>query len=133
MRILITGGCGRCGTALVEHLAGEHELTLFDRPGAEPNVDVSEYGAATRGGYEPGTEAYRRRVERSKAHWLSRRDFAHLVECCLRDESVEYDVFYGVSDNSRRWVDLEHARDIVGFEPRDSADEWDSAPDHTQD
>ena len=86
----------------------------------------SPYGAVRGGGpdLEPGTDAYDRRVARMKALWQSRRDFAHQVDCCLRDDSVSYDVFYGVSANSRRWLDLEHARSVIGYEPQDNGEEW---------
>jgi hypothetical protein len=56
--------------------------------------------------------------------WHSRRDLAHLVDCCLRDESVTADVFYGVSDNPTRWFDIEHARDVLGYDPQDDASDW---------
>ncbi|MFB6218648.1 MAG: NAD(P)-dependent oxidoreductase, partial [Halobacteriaceae archaeon] len=73
---------------------------------------------------DPGTEAYARSARRTQAMWLSRRDCAHLVECCLEDRSHSFSVFYGVSDNSDRWFDLEHARATVGYNPRDDAAEY---------
>jgi hypothetical protein len=60
--------------------------------------------------------------------WQSRRDLAHLVDCCLRDESVSFDVFYGVSDNDRRWFDVDHAREVVGYDPEDDGETWDAPP-----
>jgi len=67
-----------------------------------------------------------------KGLWLSHRDLAHLVDCCLQDESVEWDHFYGVSANDRRWFDdLDHARDAIGYDPDDNGDDWDSPPDGT--
>ncbi len=90
------------------------------------------YGDAERGvaagEFDRGSAAYRRAVERMKATWHSRRDLAHLVDCCLSDESVTFDVFYGVSDNATRWFDLEHARSVVGYRPEDQADEWNDPP-----
>ncbi|WP_049912640.1 NAD-dependent epimerase/dehydratase family protein [Natrialba hulunbeirensis] len=90
------------------------------------------YGPAERGvdegQWERDSEAYRRRVARQNAMWHSRRDLAQLVDCCLRSTEPGYDTFYGVSDNSRRWFDIEHARDAIGYEPLDSADEWTGPP-----
>ncbi len=90
------------------------------------------YGDAERGveegRWDRGSDAYERAVERRKAMWTSRRDLAQLVERCLEDESVDFGVFYSVSDNERRWFDIEHARDVLGYEPRDSADEWSQPP-----
>jgi len=60
--------------------------------------------------------------DRLRAIWQSRRDFAHQVDCCLQDESVAFEVFYGVSDNDRRWFDLEHARATIGYRPRDNGE-----------
>jgi nucleoside-diphosphate-sugar epimerase len=90
------------------------------------------YGDAERGVEEGrwnrGSEAYERAVERRRAMWCSRRDLAHLVDRCLDDETVEFDVFYAVSDNERRWFDIDHARDVLGYEPRDSAEDWTAPP-----
>lgn len=84
--------------------------------------------AVENGEYTRRSEAYDRDVKRMKAMWHSRRDFAHQVECCLRDDSVEFDAFYGVSDNDRRWFDIDHARDVIGYDPRDSAEDWTEPP-----
>jgi nucleoside-diphosphate-sugar epimerase len=80
------------------------------------------------GDFERGSAEYDRQVARMKATWQSRRDFAHEVDCCLQDDAVEFDVFAGVSDNRRRWFDLEHARARIGYDPQDDAEEWDSPP-----
>lgn len=56
--------------------------------------------------------------------WCSQRDIVQLIECCINaPESVRYDIFYGMSDNKHRWVDIEHAREIVGYVPQDRAEE----------
>lgn len=81
-----------------------------------------------RGEWERDSELYRQEVNRMKATWQSRRDVAHMVECCLRDETVTYDVFYGVSNNERRWFDIEHAKDVLGYTPRDNGEEWSEPP-----
>jgi NAD(P)-dependent dehydrogenase (short-subunit alcohol dehydrogenase family) len=100
----------------------------------DPEYD-HPYGDAERGvddgRWERGSEAYNERVARLKGTWQSRRDFARMVECCLADESVEFDAFYGVSDNDpdRRWVDLDHAREVLGYDPVDRGDDWDAPPD----
>ncbi|WP_049947953.1 NAD-dependent epimerase/dehydratase family protein [Candidatus Halobonum tyrrellensis] len=74
------------------------------------------------------SERYRRKVLRMKSTWQSRRDCAHQFDCCLRDDDVTFDVFYGVSDNDRRWLDIDHAREVVGYDPQDNAEEWDAPP-----
>jgi hypothetical protein len=42
---------------------------------------------------------------------------------------VDLDVFWGVSDNDGRWVDLEHGREVLGYDPQDNGADWNSPPD----
>ena len=90
------------------------------------------YASAVRGvedgRFELRSEEYERRVNHIKAMWQSRRDFAHQIECCLRDDTVEFDIFTGVSKNRRRWFDLEHARTRIGYRPRDESEAWNEPP-----
>lgn len=94
----------------------------YDHPFGDAERDVEK------GDWERESEAYQRSVRRMKATWQSRRDAAQLIECCLADSHVEFDVFYGVSDNDRRWFDLERARSILGYRPEDNGEEWEEAP-----
>jgi len=55
----------------------------------------------------------------------SRRDFVQFVDCCLSDTTVDFDVFYTVSDNDSRWFDLTHSREVLGYQPEDNGAEWD--------
>lgn len=81
-----------------------------------------------RGGWERDSERYRREVKRMKATWQSRRDVAAMIAACLENETVTYDVFYGVSDNDRRWFDIEHARSVLGYDPQDNGEDWNEPP-----
>ena len=94
----------------------------YDHPYGDAEQGVDE------GEIERGSPEYEERVARMKAMWQSRRDFAHEVDCCLRDEDVEFGIFSGVSDNRRRWFDLEHARARIEYDPRDDGSEWDGPP-----
>ena len=58
---------------------------------------------------------------RLRAVWLSRRDCAELIARCLDVEDVSWAVVYGVSGNPRRFWDLTHARDLLGWDPQDAA------------
>jgi len=98
----------------------------------DPEYD-HPYGDAERGvdedRWDRGSDAYREQVARMKGLWQSRRDCAHMVDCCLRDDTVDWDHFYGVSGNERRWLnDLEYARETIGYEPRDDGEAWDGPP-----
>ncbi|PSQ08643.1 NAD(P)-dependent oxidoreductase, partial [Halobacteriales archaeon QS_5_70_15] len=78
--------------------------------------------------FERDSDAYEEKVARLKCVWQSRRDCAHLIDRCLQDDTVDFDVFYGVSDNDRRFCDISHAREVVGYDPQDNAEEWDAPP-----
>lgn len=94
----------------------------YDHPYGDAEIGVEE------GEWERNSPEYDEQVARMKATWQSRRDFAHQVDCCLQDDSVEFDIFSGVSDNRRRWYDLEHARAKIGYDPQDDGEEWDAPP-----
>ncbi|WP_224450347.1 NAD-dependent epimerase/dehydratase family protein [Haloprofundus salilacus] len=93
-----------------------------DHPYGDAEIGVDD------GMWERGSPEYEEQVARMKATWQSRRDFAHQIDCCLQDDSVEFEIFSGVSDNRRRWYDLEHARAKIGYNPQDDGEEWDEPP-----
>jgi len=94
----------------------------YDHPYGDAEAGVD------RGDWERGSDDYQRKVARLKTVWQSRRDCAHMIECCLDDDSVEFDIFYGVSDNDRRFCDIEHAREVLGYDPQDAGETWDAPP-----
>lgn len=94
----------------------------YDHPYGDAEAGVKN------GEFERGSEVYEQQVARMKAMWQSRRDFAHQIDCCLRDSDVIFDIFNGVSDNRRRWYDLEHARARIGYDPQDDGEQWDEPP-----
>lgn len=54
--------------------------------------------------------------------WCSQRDIVQLVEKAIHAPAeLKFDIFYGVSNSKYRWVDIEHGRQVLGFEPQD----WD--------
>lgn len=129
-------GLTKCyGEDLGRFVAEMHDIRFYAiRFGAirSPEFD-HPYGDAERGvkrgDWERGSEEYEEQVARMKGLWQSRRDAAQLVECCLEDEFVEWDHFYGVSGNDRRWLDdLDHAAETIGYEPDDNGEEWTSPP-----
>lgn len=58
--------------------------------------------------------------ERGQAMWLSHRDCAHLFDRCLQAE-YDYEIVYGISDNTRSFYDLSRAREVLDYEPRDTS------------
>ena len=97
--------------------------TEYDRPYGAGELHVD------RGNFERGSAEYRRETERMKAMYLSRRDCAQLFELMLeRDASSEFDIFYGVSGNETRFHDISHAKEVLGYEPRDDSGDWGDPP-----
>lgn len=94
----------------------------YDHPYGDAEHGVDD------GDWERGSQEYEQKVARMKAMWQSRRDLAHQVDRCLQDDDVEFDVFYGVSDNDRRWFSIEYGRDVIGYDPQDNGEEWDAPP-----
>lgn len=71
-----------------------------------PDLDTDEETLATR--------------LRTRAVWLSERDCVQLIERCLESDH-RWVLGYGISDNPRRFWDIEHAKDVLGYAPEDSA------------
>jgi nucleoside-diphosphate-sugar epimerase len=84
--------------------------------------------AVAEGKMERGDSEYERRVATCKSMWCSRRDMAQLTGRVLQDESVEFDVFYARSRGSIQWLDIEHTREVLGYDPVDDADEYEEPP-----
>ncbi len=61
------------------------------------------------------------RRKRMRATWLSRRDCAALIEAAIDAEDLRWAVVYGISNNPRRFWDIEHARELLGYTPEDAA------------
>ncbi len=60
---------------------------------------------------------------RQMATWLSHRDLTQLVERSLT-EPLKFEIFYGVSNNTWRFWDIEHAAQKIGYAPQDNAEDW---------
>src|SRR5262245_31979043 len=62
---------------------------------------------------------------RDYAVWCSQRDIVRLIGLCIAaPPTLRFDVFFAVSDNRWGYRDLEHARAVLGFEPRDRAEDF---------
>lgn len=60
---------------------------------------------------------------RHLATWLSHRDLIQLVEKSLT-APLKFEIFYGVSNNTWRFWDIEHAASKIGYSPVDNAEDW---------
>jgi nucleoside-diphosphate-sugar epimerase len=73
-------------------------------------------------------EQYELEVKRMKSTWQSRMDLAHMVDLCLDDSEITFDIFYGTSNNPRGWLDIDHAKQRLGYRPVDSGEDWSKPP-----
>ena len=55
---------------------------------------------------------------------ISPRDTAQLFARCVEVEGVDFAIVHGISHHHRSWMDLETSRQVLGYEPQDSADEF---------
>lgn len=108
------------GEAMARYYVDHHDLqavclrigacTGTDKPHSPENLWKPERDD------EPGIREDRTRI---RATWLSNRDCVHLIERSI-EADVTWGIFYGISDNPRKLWDIEHAREVLGYEPQDS-------------
>jgi nucleoside-diphosphate-sugar epimerase len=109
------------GEALGRYYADHHGLAVFclriggvrapDNP-THPNQLWADMDDTS-----PETVAKRKRM---RAVWLSERDCVQLIERSLLTEQP-WVLVYGISNNPRRFWDIEHARRVLGYDPQDAA------------
>ena len=51
----------------------------------------------------------------------TKNDIARLTECCIQaPNTLKFDIYYGMSNNDYRWVEMENAARNVGYVPEDT-------------
>ena len=62
---------------------------------------------------------------REAAVHFGHNDIRQIFEKCVdAPESVNWDVFYGISDNFTRYRDLTHSKEVIGYVPTDGIKGW---------
>jgi nucleoside-diphosphate-sugar epimerase len=62
---------------------------------------------------------------RENSVYLSHRDTCQALQKSIdAPESVKYDVFFAISNNRWNYRDLTHSKEVIGFDPQDSADDF---------
>ena len=56
--------------------------------------------------------------------WCSPRDLAQLLQLSLDTDDLGFQIFYGISGNSRRFWDISNAEKLLGYQPRDDAERY---------
>ena len=67
--------------------------------------------------------------ERVLSTWLSPDDAVQLAWRCIEaPEYVRFAIYYGISANTRAFWDTQNARDEIGYEPKDDAEDYAGPP-----
>ena len=70
------------------------------------------------------TQENRPRTTRENAIYLSHGDVAtHLKACIDAPDDLKFDIFFAVSNNRWNYRDLSHPKEVLGWEPQDTADD----------
>ncbi len=109
------------GEAMARYYVDHHGLRAFClRIGGVRAPDDPSHPANLWAPELDGDEKVLATRRRTRAVWLSERDCTQLIERCLESD-FRWVLCYGVSDNPRRFWDIEHAKDVLGYAPEDSA------------
>ena len=65
-----------------------------------------------------------RKSDRILSTWLSLRDTVHLVKRSIESESAKFGIYYGISNNTRAYWDIQNAREELGYDPQDNAEDY---------
>jgi uronate dehydrogenase len=56
--------------------------------------------------------------------YVSQKDIVQIIERCIAaDDANRFEIFYGMSNNDYRWVDIEDAHEKIGYVPLDRAED----------
>ncbi len=62
--------------------------------------------------------------DRLLAVWCSPRDFAQLVQRSLEQDNLGFQIFYAISNNTRRCWDISNSQTFVEYQPQDNAEDF---------
>ena len=63
--------------------------------------------------------------DRQFSVYCSQNNIAGMVEACVQaPDSVKFDIFYVVSNNKWSYRDMEHAREVLGYQPQGRAEDY---------
>ena len=83
----------------------------------------AEYGYK-QGLWKKNSNQYIAQLNRLKGLWQSRRDFLQLIERIVETKEKGFEIFYGLSDNDRRWFDLEYTKKSLKYKPLDNSENY---------
>jgi nucleoside-diphosphate-sugar epimerase len=71
------------------------------------------------GAFQPNESAESDKGVAMMDAWVSRRDLNQLIEKCIDNETLNFAILHGLSDNRFKRLDISDARELVGYEPQD--------------
>lgn len=74
------------------------------------------------GWYQPHASRALRRSWHGLHMWLSDRDCAHLLACCIDSDLLGYQCFNAISDNTRALMPIDRAKRLLRYRPMDNAE-----------
>jgi nucleoside-diphosphate-sugar epimerase len=110
------------GEALGRYYLERHGLKVFSLRIGSVRADDSPVSDGVRDNNPALMDlTVEQRLKRYRATWLSQRDCCQLISRCLDAENIDWAVVYGISNNPRQFWDIGHARELLGYDPEDSA------------
>ncbi len=76
------------------------------------------------GSCEPEESLIHREDDRFLSTWLSHKDVVQLVWRSIEATSIRFGIYYGISNNTRAYWDLQNAREELGYAPEDNAEAY---------
>ena len=76
------------------------------------------------GTFQPEASVRNRGDDRILSTWLSHRDAVQLIRRSIEAESVTFGIYYGISNNRRAYWDIQNAREDLGYDPEDNAEDY---------
>ena len=76
------------------------------------------------GSFQPVENVTNRKSDRILSTWLSYKDTVQLCWRGIEAEDVKWGIYYGISGNTRAYWDIQNAKDELGYEPEDNAEDW---------
>ncbi len=76
------------------------------------------------GSFQPIEKVKNRDSDRILSSWLSYKDTVQLCWRGIEAEDVTFGIYYGISGNTRAYWDIQNAREELGYEPIDNAEDW---------
>ncbi len=89
-----------------------------DHPHAYANYGIKN------GLWKKNSKLYNFQKYRLMGIWQSRRDFLHLVNQIILTKNNEFEIYYGLSDNSRKWFNLNYTKKSLKYKSQDNSENF---------